>query len=93
MWRMLQQDKPSDFILSTGETHSIEDFLGAAFGSVALDWRDYVKFEPRFVRPVEVGELVGNSAKALTEIGWRPTTRLTGLAELMVQADLTALGT
>ncbi len=91
MWRMLQQEKPDDFVLATGETHSIEDFLTAAFGCLDLDWRRHVKFESRFVRPAEVGELVGNPAKAKALLGWVPATRLPRLAEIMVQADLAAL--
>lgn len=91
MWRILQQDKPSDFVLATGETHSIEDFLNAVFTSLDLDWRQHVKFEPRFVRPAEVGELVGNSAKAKDVLDWVPATRLTRLAEIMVQTDLATL--
>ncbi len=91
MWRMLQQEQPGDFVLATGEAHSIEDFLSAAFGSVELDWRNHVKFEPRFVRPAEVGELVGNPAKARDVLGWSPTTRFARLAEIMVQADLAEL--
>ena len=87
MWRMLQQEQPGDFVLATGETHSIEDFLSAAFGSVELDWRNHVKFEPRFVRPAEVGELVGNPTKARDVLGWSPTTRFARLAEIMVQSD------
>ena len=91
MWRMLQQKQPGDFVLATGESHSIEDFLNAAFGSIELDWRKHVKFEPRFVRPAEVGELVGNPAKARAVLGWSPTTRFARLAEIMVQADLAEL--
>lgn len=88
MWRVLQQEKADDFVLATGASHSVEDFLSAAFGSLELNWRDYVSFEARFVRPAEVGELVGNPTKAKTILGWIPSTSLSRLAEIMVQADL-----
>ncbi|MBI3886967.1 MAG: GDP-mannose 4,6-dehydratase [Opitutae bacterium] len=91
MWRVLQRDQPDDFIVATGETHSIEDFLSAAFGSVELDWRKHVTFESRFVRPAEAWNLSGNPAKAKKLLGWEPATRLPRLAELMVRADLASL--
>ncbi len=91
MWRMLQQDQPDDYVFATGTTHSVEDFLAAAFGSVGLEWRDHVKLDPRFVRPAEVAQLVGDARKARTQLGWVPQTTMHGVAELMVAADLAAL--
>jgi len=91
MWRMLQQDKPDDYVLATNETHTIEDFLTAAFGHVDLDWRDYVKFDSRYLRPAEVDLLIGDYSKAKHALGWEPHTRMHGLAKLMVDADLAAL--
>ncbi|KXU34725.1 GDP-mannose 4,6 dehydratase [Cephaloticoccus primus] len=91
MWRMLQQDKPDDYVLATNETHTIEDFLEAAFGHADLDWRDYVKFDSRYLRPAEVDLLIGDYSKARRELGWEPQTRMHGLARLMVDADLATL--
>jgi GDPmannose 4,6-dehydratase len=91
MWRMLQADKPDDYVLATNETHTISEFLDAAFARVGLDWHDYVKFEPRFLRPAEVDLLIGDYSKAKKSLGWEPKTRMKALAELMVDADLAAL--
>ncbi|RME68788.1 MAG: GDP-mannose 4,6-dehydratase [Verrucomicrobia bacterium] len=90
MWMMLQQDKADDYVLATNETHTIRDFLDAAFGYVDLDWRDYVKFDERYLRPAEVDLLIGDYSKAKATLGWEPKTRMKALAELMVQADLDA---
>jgi GDPmannose 4,6-dehydratase len=92
MWRMLQQDTPCDYVLATNETHSIRDFLDAAFERVGLDWHDHVKFDSRFLRPAEVDVLIGDYSKARSELGWEPQTRMRGLAELMVDADLKLAG-
>jgi GDPmannose 4,6-dehydratase len=91
MWRMLQQDKPDDYVLATNETHTIRDFLDASFGRLNLDWHDHVKFDERLLRPAEVDLLIGDYTKAKRELGWEPDTRMKGLAELMVDADLAAL--
>jgi len=91
MWRMLQQDKPDDYVLATNETHTIEDFLTAAFEHVDLDWRDYVKFDSRYLRPAEVDLLIGDYSKAKRALGWEPQTRMRDLAKLMVDADLAAI--
>jgi GDPmannose 4,6-dehydratase len=84
---MLQQAQPDDYVLATGESHSIREFLAAAFQEVGLDWQDYVKFDARLVRPAEAGLLVGDSTKARERLGWSPHTRMPALAKLMVEAD------
>lgn len=88
MWRMLQRDKPSDYVIATGETHSVEDFLDEAFGYVDLDWRDYVVQDPRFMRPAEVDLLVGDPSKAGAELGWEPRVSFRELVRMMVDADI-----
>jgi GDPmannose 4,6-dehydratase len=92
MWRMLQAETAADYVLATNETHTIGDFLDAAFSRLGLDWRPYVKFDERFLRPAEVDLLIGDFSKAKKELGWEPKTRMKALAELMVDADLAALG-
>ncbi|QYY37144.1 GDP-mannose 4,6-dehydratase [Ruficoccus sp. ZRK36] len=91
MWLMLQQDEPDDYVVATNETHSIRDFLEASFNSVDLDWKEFVEFDKRFLRPAEVDLLIGDYTKAKTKLGWEPRTRMKGLAELMVQADVDLL--
>ncbi|MBE2223614.1 MAG: GDP-mannose 4,6-dehydratase [Anaerolineae bacterium] len=93
MWLMLQQDKPDDFVVATGETHSVEEFLQEAFGSVDLDWHDYVVQDPRFMRPAEVDLLVGDPAKAGAKLGWEPTVSFAGLVKMMVEADMKLIQT
>ena len=88
MWLMLQQESPQDYVVSSGETHSVEEFLEEAFGCVDLDWHDYVVQDPRFMRPAEVDLLVGNSDKARRDLGWEPTVSFAELVRLMVEADL-----
>lgn len=91
MWRMLQQPKPADYVLATGDSHTLADFLEAAFAAAGLDWRKYVKVDRRFVRPAEPVRLVGNARKAQAELGWTALTRMPALARLMVESDLAAL--
>lgn len=91
MWMMLQQDEPDDFVIATGETHSVQDFLDEAFGYVDLNWRDYVVQDPRFMRPAEVDLLVGDPGKAGRILGWEPTVSFRELVRLMVDADLQTL--
>ncbi len=91
MWRMLQQEQPDDYVLATNETHSIKEFLATAFGHVGLDWKDYVKFDQRMIRPAEVDLLIGDYAKAESALGWAPRIRMHALAKLMVDADVAAL--
>lgn len=89
MWRMLQQDKADDFVLATGETHSIEDFLAAAFSRIGIsDWHPYVEHDESLMRPAEVDILLGNPAKAEQVLGWRRQVDFAGLVDLMVDADL-----
>jgi GDPmannose 4,6-dehydratase len=89
MWRMLQQDKPQDYVLATGETHSIEEFLAIAFKEVGIeDWKPYVKQNPAFLRPAEVDVLLGDPTKAETELGWTRKVDFPGLVKLMVENDL-----
>jgi GDPmannose 4,6-dehydratase len=88
MWRMLQQERPDDYVLATNETWTIKDFLEAAFGAVNLEWQKYVKFDPYFLRPSEVDLLIGDYSKAKAKLGWEPHTRMHALAKLMVESDV-----
>ncbi|WP_088888915.1 GDP-mannose 4,6-dehydratase [Leptolyngbya ohadii] len=92
MWLMLQQDEPDDYVIATGETHSIREFLDLAFKHVNLSWQDYVEFDERYLRPAEVDLLIGDPAKAKQKLGWQPSVTFEGLVHLMVEADLRALG-
>ncbi len=91
MWRMLQQDEPDDYVVATGDTHTIREFLEAAFTQVDLNWEDYVEIDPRYFRPTEVELLVGDPAKAREKLGWEPKVKFAGLAKLMVDADVQLL--
>jgi GDPmannose 4,6-dehydratase len=93
MWLMLQQEEPSDYVIATGEPHSVQEFVEAAFGHAGLDWKEHVVTDPAFLRPAEVDHLVGNASKARTELGWQPKTSFRELVELMVDADLERLET
>ena len=91
MWRMLQQPSPQDYVVGTGHTHSVRDLVDAAFGHVGLDWRKYVKSDPRFMRPAEVDLLQADPSKAKRELGWSPTVKFGELVAMMVDADLERL--
>ena len=91
MWLMLQQDVPDDFVVATGETHSVEQFLDVAFEHLDLDWREYVVQDERFMRPAEVDLLVGDAGKAGDVLGWEPSVSFTELVKMMVDADLVML--
>jgi GDPmannose 4,6-dehydratase len=91
MWRMVQKDDPFDFVIATGETHSVEEFLDIAFGHVDLDWHDFVIQDPKYMRPAEVDLLVGDPSKAGRELGWEPQVTFAELAKMMVEADLKLL--
>ena len=92
MWLMLQQDEPDDYVVATGETYSIREFLDIAFSYVNLDWHDYVEFDERYLRPTEVDLLIGDGTKAKQKLGWSPSVTFEQLVALMVEADLRALG-
>lgn len=88
MWLMLQQDKPDDYVIATGQTWSVRDFLERAFTMVGLNWQDYVEIDPRYFRPTEVDLLIGNPEKAKKQLGWVPKTSFDELVKIMVAADL-----
>jgi GDPmannose 4,6-dehydratase len=91
MWQMLQRDSGDDFVLATNETHTVREFCEAAFGHVDLDWKEFVKHDPRYERPAEVDILIGNAAKAKNILGWEAKTRFNDLVRLMVDADMELL--
>ena len=84
---MLQQDKGDDYVVATGQTHSVQEFLEEAFTCAKLDWKEYVKIDPRYYRPAEVDLLIGDAAKARRVLGWEPRTSFQELVRIMVQAD------
>ncbi|KAB2653172.1 MAG: GDP-mannose 4,6-dehydratase [Verrucomicrobia bacterium] len=88
MWLMLQQDKPADYVLATGELHTVQEVIELAFETVGLDWKQYLKQDPRFMRPVEPSQLVGNPAKAKRELGWQPTVTFRGLIVEMTRVAM-----
>jgi len=91
MWSMLQQDEPDDYVIATGETHSVRELVEVAFGHVGLDWKKHVTLDQRFLRPAEVDLLIGTPEKAKAKLGWTPTVDFTGLVTMMVDADLSRL--
>ena len=91
MWRMLQQDAPGDYVIATGETHSVEEFVQEAFSIAGLDWKKYVVVDPKFVRPAEVQLLLGDPSKAKKVLGWEPKVHFKELVKMMVEADLERL--
>jgi GDPmannose 4,6-dehydratase len=93
MWLMLQQDNPDDYVVATGETHSVREFVEEAFGYLEMDWRDHVIQDQKFYRPAEVDLLVGDASKAGNVLGWEPTVDFRGLVRMMVDHDLEALKT
>ncbi len=88
MWLMLQQDEPDDYVIATGETHSVRTFLEETFNYLNLNWRDHVEIDPKYFRPTEVDSLAGDSSKARKKLGWKPKVRFKELVKLMVDADL-----
>src|SRR5215467_7026316 len=90
IWMMLQQPEPDDFVIATGETHSVRDFLDEAFGYLKLNWKDFVEIDPRYYRPNEVDLLLGDASKAQKQIGWQPRVRFSELVHMMIDADLEA---
>jgi GDPmannose 4,6-dehydratase len=91
MWLMLQQDEPEDFVIATGETHSVREFCEEAFSYVDLDWREYIEIDPRYFRPAEVDLLIGDASKARLKLHWEPKTHFKDLVRLMVDADMKTL--
>ena len=91
MWRMLQQDVPDDYVIATGESHTVQEFVEAAFSRAGLNWKDYVEVDAGFYRPAEVETLTGNPAKAHKVLGWEPSVKFHELVEMMVDADIEAL--
>jgi GDPmannose 4,6-dehydratase len=92
MWLMLQQDRPDDFVIATGETHSVKELVQAAFSFVGLNWEKYVVVDRKLIRPAEVDSLVGSPAKARKKLGWKPEVSFKQLVEVMVDADMKLLG-
>jgi GDPmannose 4,6-dehydratase len=88
MWLMLQSDTPEDFVIATGESATVRDFLDFAFQEAGLDWQNYVKFDDRYVRPTEVDSLIGDASKAQKKLDWKHTLDVAGLASLMVKHDI-----
>jgi GDPmannose 4,6-dehydratase len=91
MWLMLQQDKPDDYVVASGIAHSVRDLVEAAFGHAGLDWQQYVRVDPKLLRPAEVDHLIGNPAKARSVLGWEPTVDFKSLVAMMVDADIRRL--
>jgi GDPmannose 4,6-dehydratase len=92
MWLMLQQPEPEDYVVATGEMHSVREFVDAAFRLVGLDWQDYVEIDSRYFRPTEVDELCGDASKARDRLGWQPKTSFPELVRIMLESDLTERG-
>jgi GDPmannose 4,6-dehydratase len=87
MWLMLQQERGDDYVVATGESHSVRECLEVAFGELELDWKKYVEIDPRYFRPTEVDHLKGNPGKAMRKLGWKPKVTFKGLIQMMVRAD------
>ena len=88
MWLMLQQDEPDDYVIATGESHSVREFLEEAFGYAGLDWKEHVQTDPRYFRPIEVEDLRGDPTKAMDRLGWKPRVKFRELVKMMVDADM-----
>jgi len=88
IWLMMQQEEPDDYVVATGETHSVREFLAEAFGCLELDWRDFVEIDPRYYRPTEVDILQGDASKARGKLGWKPTVTFRELVRMMVDGDM-----
>jgi GDPmannose 4,6-dehydratase len=91
MWMMLQQDRADDYVIATGESHSVQDLVEVAFGHVGLDWTRYIRTDPKLLRPAEVDQLIGDSSKAKATLGWKPDVDFNGLVRMMVDADVARL--
>ena len=91
MWLMTRAEEPDDFVIATGETHSVREFAEAAFDHVDLDWERYIEVDPRYFRPSEVDVLLGDATKARARLGWEPRVKFDELVKIMVDADVAAL--
>jgi len=92
MWLMLQQDAPEDYVIATGESHSVRELVEIAFAHAGLDWQKHVVIDPQFIRPAEVDHLIGDASKAKAQLGWTPAVDFTQLVTMMVDADLERYG-
>ena len=92
MWKMLQRDEPEDFVIGTGETHSVKEFLEEAFSYAGLDWKEYVKIDPKYFRPTEIEVLRADPARARKSLGWCPKVTFQDLVKIMVDADMRRMG-
>ncbi|MCR4337907.1 MAG: GDP-mannose 4,6-dehydratase, partial [Candidatus Omnitrophica bacterium] len=88
MWLMLQQEEPGDYVIATGQTHSVKEFLREAFGYAGLDWKKYVEIDKRYLRPTEVDLLLGDNSKAKKKLNWKPKVNFQQLVKMMVDADM-----
>jgi GDPmannose 4,6-dehydratase len=91
MWRMMQLDKPDDFVVATGETHTVREFVELAFSYAGLDWKKHIEIDPRYFRPTEVDILQGDFSKAHRQLGWEPKVKFQELVTLMADADIQLL--
>jgi len=92
MWRILQQEEPEDFVIGTGKSHSVREFLETAFSYAGLDWEDHIRIDPRYFRPTEVENLIADARKAREKLGWKPRVTFSDLTRIMVDADLRDAG-
>ncbi len=92
MWRMLQADEPDDYVIATGESHSVEELVETTFSLVGLQWKEYVRFDSRYLRPNEVEGLCGDASKAREKLGWQPKTTFRELVQIMLEHDLREAG-
>jgi GDPmannose 4,6-dehydratase len=91
MWLMLQQDQPDDYVIATGETHTVQKLVEVAFGHAGLDWKKYVVQDPAFLRPAEVDLLIGDPSKAKKQLGWQPKVSFEQMIQMMVDSDIKRL--
>jgi GDPmannose 4,6-dehydratase len=91
MWKMLQKGKPGDYVIGTGEVHSVKEFIEESFSYAGLEYRDYVEIDPDYFRPTETAPLIADTRKAKKELGWEPKIKFKDLAKIMVDADMRAL--
>jgi len=92
MWKILQQEEPEDFVIGTGESHSVREYLETAFSYAGLDWEEHVRIDPRYFRPTEVEDLIADAGKSREKLGWKPCVTFADLTRIMVDADLREAG-